>query len=325
MEENKQKEQSKETAPSSQVFVIQPQYSGAIQIAVNTQIQTNRRTNFYLDAEWPTQLLQKKLPIFYYPPINESIYEQCANIDSPTRLWLSEMGHFYYGTSSYVEVQFWMKNQEGIKQLIPKCRTHSSLIKLPGQPYEEKAISHEEVKWKRNTMVFGVNFNCTRSCFKSEVYMFIRVRLGYMYWESSMIELPFRRSEKRKQDQVAFYELSATAKKQLLQTPQMYPVTISQPAENSLLSQMVQHSSVEEQIDLQRRILAHLQSMQSSEINQPIANHAKQPQNDLFAPAMQELWHSSVHGPSHNSTNSTLSNSTEIQWFPDNLPTEELL
>lgn len=239
-----------------------------------------------------------------------------------------------------------MKNQEGIKQLIPKCRTHSSLIKLPGQPYEEKAISHEEVKWKRNTMVFGVNFNCTRSCFKSEVYMFIRVRLGYMYWESSMIELPFRSkfffqsiylihdvsgltyfsgSEKRKQDQVAFYELSATAKKQLLQTPQMYPVTISQPAENSLLSQMVQHSSVEEQIDLQRRILAHLQSMQSSEINQPIANHAKQPQNDLFAPAMQELWHSSVHGPSHNSTNSTLSNSTEIQWFPDNLPTEELL
>jgi len=328
MEENKQREQQIAANNSaSQVLVIEPQFSGAIQISVNTQIQTNRRTNFYLDAEWPAQLLQKKMPIFYYPPVNENIYEQCAKIDTPTRLWLSEMGHFYYGTSSYVEVQLWMKNPDGKMQLIPKCRSHSSLIKLPGQPYEDKALSHEEVKWKRNTMVFGVNFNCTRSCFKSEIYMFIRIRLGHMYWESSLLELPFRRSEKRKQEQVGgFYDFSAASKKQLLTSEFIPQPVLSQPTQNSLLGQISQRSYVEEQLELQRRIIAQLQAMQqenASTYQQPKPTSQNLP--ILFASTMQEIWTLNASGQS-NTTNSTSSNSTETQWFPDsNLPTVDFL
>lgn len=77
-------------------------------------------------------------------------------------------------------------------QLINKCLTHPTIIKMNGQPYEEKAISHEEVKWSRNTMIYGINFNCTRTCFKSELYMFLRARIANKYYESGVVELPFR-------------------------------------------------------------------------------------------------------------------------------------
>jgi len=126
------------------------------------------------------------------------MHEQIKNIEDPSQLWLTEMLNYYYGTTTYLEVQFWLRTQEGKMQIIQKCTTHPSLLKLPGQDYDEKTISHEEVKWTRNTVVFGVNFNCTRTCFRSELYMFIRVRCGDLYLESAMTELPFRRSEKRK-------------------------------------------------------------------------------------------------------------------------------
>jgi len=153
-----------------------------------------------LDANWPEDLINKKLPIHYYPPNDETIYEKIKNVEEPSQLWMTELNGNPNGQLSYVEVQYWMKNQDGKMQLILKCGTHPSLIKMNGQPYEEKAISHEEVKWSRNTMIFGVNFNCTRTCFKSEIYMFIRVRVGNSFFESGIIELPFRRSEKRKHD-----------------------------------------------------------------------------------------------------------------------------
>jgi len=203
--------------PTSQVVVLQPQLAGPITITIKTQIQTNRRSNFYLDAAWPEIMLQKAFPIFYYPPIDQNIHQQLSNIDDPRSVWLSEMLHFYYGTSTYLEVQFWYKTQSGKLQLISNCNSHSSVLKLPGQPYHSKVISHEEVKWARNSMVFGVNFNCTRSCFKSEIYVFVRARCGHLYLESEMIELPFRRSEKRKSETVDVDNFTAS-KRQLLQS-----------------------------------------------------------------------------------------------------------
>jgi len=184
-------------------FTIEPQQHGAdpIRISIKTQIQTNRRTNIYLDAEWPEDLVGKKMPIYYYPPLEKEMHEQLKSIEEPGQLWLTEMLRYYYGSATYLEVQFWLKTKEGKMQLISKCDQHSSLIKMPGQQaYPEKSLSHDEVKWTRNTAVFGVNFNCTRTCFKSELFVFVRVRHGNLFMESTLIELPFRRSEKRKHD-----------------------------------------------------------------------------------------------------------------------------
>lgn len=217
MEEPEAKQEVEDNlSPTSQVVVLQPQLAGPISITIKTQIQTNRRSNFYLDAAWPEAMLQKAFPIFYYPPVDQNIHQQLINIDDPRRVWLSEMVHFYYGTSTYLEVQFWYKTPNGKFQLISNCNSHSSLLKLPGQPYHSKVISHEEVKWTRNSMVFGINFNCTRSCFKSEIYIFVRARCGHHYLESGMVELPFRRSEKRKSETVDTDGLNAS-KRQLLQ------------------------------------------------------------------------------------------------------------
>lgn len=190
-------------------------------ISIKTQIQTNRRTNIYLDCgqlfkgenteessqeeseskevDWPEDLVSKKMPVFYYPPCEDTMHEQIKSIEEPSQLWLTEMTRYYHGSSTYLEVQFWIKTLEGKMQLIHKCPQHPSIIKMGNQgDYEEKAVSHEEVKWHRNTMIFGVNFNCTRTCFKSEIYVFCRLRHGNVFMESQLIELPFRRSEKRK-------------------------------------------------------------------------------------------------------------------------------
>jgi len=220
MEENSSKiETSNSAIPTSQVVVVQPQLAGPISLTIKTQIQTNRRSNFYLDAAWPESMIQKTFPIFYYPPIDQNIHQQLINIDDPKRVWLSEMVHFYYGTSTYLEVQFWHKTPNGKFRLISNCNTHSSVLKLPGQPYQSKMISHEEVKWSRNSMIFGVNFNCTRSCFKSEIYCFVRARYGHHYLESELIELPFRRSDKRKSEMIDNDNLNASKRQLLHATP----------------------------------------------------------------------------------------------------------
>jgi len=184
-------------------FTIEPQQHGTdpIRISIKTQIQTNRRTNIYLDGDWPEDLIGKKMPIYYYPPLEKEMHEQLKSIEEPGQLWLTEMLRYYYGSATYLEVQFWLKTQDGKMQLVSKCDQHPSLIKMPGQTmYPEKSLSHDEVKWTRSTAVFGVNFNCTRTCFKSELFVFARVRHGNLFMESTLIELPFRRSEKRKHD-----------------------------------------------------------------------------------------------------------------------------
>eukprot|EP01114_Cavostelium_apophysatum_P023853 TRINITY_DN911_c0_g1_i1.p1 TRINITY_DN911_c0_g1~~TRINITY_DN911_c0_g1_i1.p1 ORF type:complete len:502 (-),score=81.77 TRINITY_DN911_c0_g1_i1:121-1626(-) len=178
--------------------LLEPKRAGTLKLTVKTQIQTNRRTNFYLDAPWASDMFNKKFPIYYYPPVDSSIHDQVKALTDPSRVWLSEMFHYLYGTSSYIEVQFWVK--KAVPQLILKCNAHPTILKLPGQPFNEKTISHNEAKWARNALVFGVNFNCTRTCFKSEIYIFVRVRSGHLYFESDLVELPFRRSEKRKGD-----------------------------------------------------------------------------------------------------------------------------
>jgi len=180
-------------------LMIEPKCVGQLDITIKTQIQTNRRTNFYIDANWPEEMLNKKFPIFYYPPVNSAIHDPLNNVIDPKNVWLSEMAHYYYGTSSYMEVQFWMKLDDRMKMIL-KCNTHPTIIKLPGQQYDEKTISSAEAKWARNTIIFGVNFNCTRTCFKSEIYIFVRIRSGHYYMESGLVELPFRRSEKRKNE-----------------------------------------------------------------------------------------------------------------------------
>jgi len=195
-------------------LISEPQKFGSIHITIKTQIQTNRRTNIYLDctplagnglptgdseSTWPEGLIGKKMPVFYYPPLEETMHDQLKSIEEPSQLWLTEMLRYYYGTSTYLEVQFWLRTPDGKMQLIQKCSQHPLLIKMSGHgDYEEKAVSHEEVKWHKNTMIFGVNFNCTRTCFKSEMFVFVRLRHGNMYMESQLTELPFRRSEKRK-------------------------------------------------------------------------------------------------------------------------------
>jgi len=181
-------------------FSIEPQFNGPIKITIRTQIQTNRRTNIYLDAPWPTDLVNKKIPVYYFPPFDDTMHEQLRSIEEPTQMWLTEMLRYYYGSSTYLEVQYWVKTPEGKMQLIGKCANHPGLIKMTGETAEEKSVSLEEVKWTKDTMVFGVNFNCTRTCFKSELYLFVRVRCGNFYLESGFQELPFRRSEKRKHD-----------------------------------------------------------------------------------------------------------------------------
>jgi len=188
---------------------------GSVNITIKTQIQTNRRTNIYSDANWPEGLVNKKMPVYYYPPLDETMHEQLRSIDDPCQLWLTEMLRYYYGSSTYLEVQFWLKTPEGKMQLILKCGQHPSLIKMSGQSYEEKSVSLEEVKWAKNQMVFAVNFNCTRTCFKSELYVFVRVRVGNLYLESKLTELPFRRSEKRKHEKnVSSTESPKVCKKQ---------------------------------------------------------------------------------------------------------------
>jgi len=199
-------------------FTIEPQLSGSVNITIKTQIQTNRRTNIYLDANWPEGLVNKKMPVYYYPPLDEAMHEQLRSIDDPHQLWLTEMLRYYYGSSTYLEVQFWLKTPEGKMQLILKCGQHPSLIKMIGQSYEEKAVSLEEVKWAKNQMVFAVNFNCTRTCFKSELYVFTRIRVGNLYLESKLTELPFRRSEKRKHEKNSGIESPKITKKQNLKT-----------------------------------------------------------------------------------------------------------
>eukprot|EP01114_Cavostelium_apophysatum_P012250 TRINITY_DN2719_c0_g1_i1.p1 TRINITY_DN2719_c0_g1~~TRINITY_DN2719_c0_g1_i1.p1 ORF type:complete len:239 (+),score=51.13 TRINITY_DN2719_c0_g1_i1:551-1267(+) len=140
------------------------------------------------------------MPVFYYPPTEDTVYDHIKSIQEPSKLWLTEMLRKQYGNTTYLEIQFWHKNQDGNMQIVGKCETHAGLIKMSGQVADEKSVSLEEVKWTRETMVFGVNFNCTRTCFKSELYIFARVRNGNTFLESQFAELPFRRSEKRKHD-----------------------------------------------------------------------------------------------------------------------------
>jgi len=182
-------------------LISEPVFHGPITITVKTQIQTNRRTNLYLEANWPEELINEKMPVYYYPPLDANMHEQLRSIEEPAQMWLTEMLRYYHGSSNYLEVQYWLKTAEGKMQLILKCGNHSSLIKMAGEDEEEKAVSHEEIKWTKNTMIFGVNFNCTRTCFKSELYVFVRVRFGNLFFESGLTELPFRRSEKRKNNE----------------------------------------------------------------------------------------------------------------------------
>jgi len=194
-------------------FASLPSYFGCIRIGIKTQIQTNRRTNIYLDASWPDQLLnyQHKVPIYYYPPIDESMNDKLT--ENPSQLWLTDTLH--PETKTYLEVQFWAKNPDSKEmQMVVGCNTHPSLIKLSGGSYQEKAVSLEEAKWNHEQLVFGVNFNCTRTCFKSELYMFVRLRVGDIYLESDMTELPFRRSEKRRHDPNT--EVTRCSKRQLI-------------------------------------------------------------------------------------------------------------
>jgi len=228
-----EQEQLPPTPSPSDLVMIETQCIGKIQITIKTQIQTNRRTNVYLDGNWPREMLNKKFPIFYYPPVDCALYEQLGHVNNPSNVWLSEMMHYYYGTSSYLEVQFWLKTTK--MQLISSCNTHPSVIKLPGQPYDEKTISHEEAKWARNSLFFGVNYNCTRTCFKSEIYIFVRLRCGHFYLESDLLELPFRRSEKRKSDQIGM-DMFHPSKKHLLKTkvPPLNPPTLLYTSDNKL-------------------------------------------------------------------------------------------
>jgi len=192
-------------------FATLPSYFGGIRIGIKTQIQTNRRTNIYLDASWPDQLLnyQQKVPIYYYPPIDENM----KLTENPSQLWLTETLH--PESKIYLEVQFWAKNPDSkAMQMVVACNTHPSLIKLSGGSYQQKAVSLEEAKWNHEQLVFGVNFNCTRTCFKSELYMFVRLRAGDIYLESDMTELPFRRSEKRRHDPNT--EVTRCSKRQLI-------------------------------------------------------------------------------------------------------------
>jgi len=146
-------EQEQLVTPSpSDLVMIETQCVGKIFVTIKTQIQTNRRTNVYLDGNWPKEMANKKFPIFYYPPVDYALYEQLGHVNNPSNIWLSEMLHYYYGTSCYLEVQFWLNTTK--MQLISSCNTHPSVIKLPGQPYDEKTISHEEAKWARNSLFF---------------------------------------------------------------------------------------------------------------------------------------------------------------------------
>jgi len=205
----KQEISSKESAvvplsnPISQIIPSRPQYAGPIKINVKTKIQTNRRTNVYLQADWPSQMVNKRLPVFYYPPIEGSYSHVLSDIEDPNKIWLTELTHASSTTNQcYLEVQFWLRTHTNRKTIITRCSSHPSTVKLPGTAFDDKTqkvISHDEVKWTRDSiMIFGINFNCTRTCFKTDMYVFVRARFGNLYLESQLEELPFRSGDKRK-------------------------------------------------------------------------------------------------------------------------------
>jgi len=179
-------------------FTIGPSCRRVISINIKTQIQTNRRTNIYLNSNWAGELVNQKIPVYYYPPIDQDTHEVIRSVEDPSQLLLTEMLRQSNGATTYLEVQFWLKTSEGKMRLIQHCENHPSLIKMARSECNEKALSLEETKWTKDTIVFGVNFNCTRTCFKSEMYVFVRVRCGDVFYESTFLELPFRRSEKKR-------------------------------------------------------------------------------------------------------------------------------
>jgi len=175
-------------------------FGGNIHIELRTEsgLMTGRRTLFFLEAEWPSEILQQKetvdIPAFYYPGVR-SIH---GNYDDPTKTWLTE--ELLPGTNVYLELQYWTTLGERM-QLIQGCSKHGNIVKVhDSHPSKSKEASDSHVNWKGTSQPkIAMCFCCTPSCFKKQdPFMFARLRIGNLYFQSQWFQLVFRKSTKRK-------------------------------------------------------------------------------------------------------------------------------
>jgi len=173
---------------------------GNINVELRTEsgLMTGRRTLFFLEADWPSEVLQQKesldIPAFYYPGVRSSN----GNHDDPTKTWLTE--ELFPGTNVYLELQFWTVNGEKM-QLINGCSKHGNIVRVPdSQPSKARESSDSHVNWKGTSQPkIAMCFCCTPSCFKKQdPFMFARLRFGKLYFQSQWFQLIFRKSTKRK-------------------------------------------------------------------------------------------------------------------------------
>jgi len=192
-------ESSELKVPNSSKYLLN---GGELKVDLRTEsgLMTGRRTLFFLEANWPAEILQQKetqdMKIFYYPGTKNVDWQP----DDPTKLWLTE--EFFPGTNVYLEVQCWSQNGDKM-QFISKCNKHENIIKVANASnYKNKDVSDSTVNWKGSSLPkIAICFCCTPSCFKKlDPFLFIRMRFGQVVYQSQWFQLVFRKSTKRRRD-----------------------------------------------------------------------------------------------------------------------------
>jgi len=168
-----------------------------VELRSESGLMTGRRTLFFLEAEWPTEILQQKefqdIRIFYYPGNRNVDW----NPNDPAKLWLTE--RFFPGTTVYLELQFWALNPTGNMEFVSRCHKHGNIVKISTHR-NAKDNSDQLVNWKGSSAPkVAMCFCCTPSCFKkTDPFMFARLRFGNYCYQSSWFQLEFRKSNKRR-------------------------------------------------------------------------------------------------------------------------------